>query len=101
MKLRYIALVGQVVALETKPDQFRRHLKAVMDRRRDKKGKGKVPADTNLNLFIPATEDSGSDDVDDILADMGAGETKLKFATRFAEVKDVKIFSKEIRGGKL
>ena len=101
MKLRYIAMVGQVVALETKPDQFRRHLKAVMDRRRDKKGKGKVPADATLNLFIPATEDSGSDDVDDILADMGAGETKLKFATRFAEVKGVKIFSKEIRGGKL
>ena len=101
MKLRYIAMVGQVVALEAKPDQFRRHLKAVMDRRKDKKGKGKVPADASLNLFIPTTDDSGSDDVDDILADMGAGETKLKFATRFAEVKDVKIFSKEIRGGKL
>ena len=101
MKLKFIALVGQVVAIETKPDQFRRSLKAVMDRRRDKKGKGKFPADTNLNFFIPATEDSGSEDVDDILADMGAGETKLKFATRFAEVKGVKIFSKEIRGGKV
>lgn len=101
MKLRYIAMVAQVVALEAKPDQFRRHLKAVMDRRKDRKGKGKVPADASLNLFIPATDDSGSDDVDDILADMGAGETKLRFATRFGEVKDVKMFSKEIRGGKL
>lgn len=101
MKLRYFAMVGQVVALEAKPDQFRRHLKAVMDRRKDKKGKGKAPADATQPLFIPATDDSGSDDVDDILADMGAGETKLKFATRFPEVKDVKIFSKEIRGGKL
>lgn len=101
MKLRYIGMLNQVMALEAKPDQFRRHLKAVMDRRKDKKGKGKAPADTSLGLFLPATDDSGSDDVDDILADMGAGETKLKFSTRFADVKDVKIFSKEIRGGKL
>ena len=101
MKLRYIAMMDQVMALETKPDQFRRHLKAVMDRRKDKKGKGKAPADPSFGLSIPALDDSGSDDVDDILADMGAGETKLKFSTRFAEVKDVKIFSKEVRGGKL
>lgn len=101
MKLRYIAMINQVMALETKPDQFRRHLKAVMDRRKDKKGKGKAPADATLGLYLPATDDSGSDDVDDILADMGAGETKLKFSTRFADVKDVRIFSKEVRGGKL
>ena len=101
MKLRYIAMINQVIALETKPDQFRRHLKAVMDRRKDRKGKGKAAADTSLGLFIHAKDDSGSDEVDDILADMGAGETKLKFSTRFADVKDVKIFSKEVRGGKL
>lgn len=101
MKLRYIAMINQVVALETKPDHFRRHLKAVMDRHKDKKGKGKAPAESSLGLFIPAADDSGSDDVDDILADMGAGETKLKFSTRFVDVKNVKIFSKEIRGGKL
>ena len=101
MKLRYIAILNAVVALETKPDQFRRHLKAVMDRRKDRKGKGKAPADGALSCFIPATDDSGSDDVDDILAEMGAGETKLKFNTRFSDVRDVKIFSKEIRGGKL
>ena len=101
MKLRYIAILNQVIALETKPDQFRRHLKAVMDRRRDKKGKGKAPADATLNLFNPQTDDSGSDDVDDMLADMGAGETKIRFTTRFPDVKDVKIFSKEIRLGKV
>ena len=101
MKLRYIAMMGQVMALETKPDHLRRHLKAVIDKRKDKKGKGKIPADATLNLFMPAVDDSGSDDVDDFLADMGAGETKLKFATRFTDVKDVKIFSKEIRGGRL
>ena len=101
MKLRFIAMMNQVMALETKPDQFRRHLKAIMDRRKDRKGKGKALADATLSLFLPGTDDSGSDDVDDILADMGAGETKLKFSTRFADVKDVKIFSKEIRGGKL
>ena len=101
MKLRYIAMLNQVIALETKPDQFRRHLKAVMDKRKDKKGKGKVPADATLNLFIPPTDDSGSDDVDEILADMGAGETKLRFSTRFVDVKDVKIFSKEIRLGRV
>ena len=72
-----------------------------MDRRKDRKGKGKAPADGTLSLLMPATDDSGSDDVDDILADMGAGETKLRFSTRFADVNDVKIFSKEIRGGKL
>ena len=72
-----------------------------MDRRKDRKGKGKAPADAALSLLNPATDDSGSDDVDEILADMGAGETKLKFSTRFADVKDVKIFSKEVRGGKL
>ena len=94
-------MINTVMALETKPDQFRRHLKAVMDRRKDRKGKGKASPDTPLSLFLPATDDSGSDDVDDILADMGAGETKLKFSTRFADVKDVKIFSKEVRAGKL
>ena len=101
MKLRYMAMNDQVIALESKPDQFRRHLKAVMDKRKDKKGKGKALADASPNLFVPGTDESGSDEVDDILADMGAGETKLKFSTRFVDTKDVKIFSKEVRGGKL
>ena len=100
-KLKYIAMLTQVIALETKPDHFRRHFKAMMVKKKALKGKAKIPPDNALNVFPPTTDDSGSDDLDDILAEMGAGETKIKFATRLMDVKDVKIFSKEIRGGKL
>lgn len=100
MKLKYIALTNQVIALESRPKQFPKRFKTLMGRRKDKKGKGKEPASA-LHDLMNQMDDSGSDDIDDVLSNMWAGETKLKFTTRFADVKDVKIFTKEIRSGRL
>lgn len=101
VKLRYLALADQVNSLETRPEQFRKHLKIVMERRKmaDRKGKGKA-----VDSFSPMDEpaDDASDrELDDVLAEVTAGEKKLRFSTRFDEVRGVKIFSKEIRSGKL
>ena len=47
------------------------------------------------------SDDSGSDDVDDILADTGTGETKLRLFTSAADGKHARAFLKEIRDGNL
>lgn len=94
VKLRYLALAEQVNSLESRPDHFRGHMKAA----RDKKGKGKaVERIPNGHL----TDDASEREIDDMLADVIAGEKKIRLATRFDDVKDVKIFSREIRTGRL
>lgn len=98
MKVKYIAMASTVIALEERPDLFSKHLRFVMERRKDKKGKGKALA----SLFSTTGEDdeSGSD-VNEVMADVMAGERRLKFPTSFSAVGNVKIFSKAIRGGTL
>lgn len=100
MKIKYIAIVSSVIALESKPEQFKRHLRRVMEFRKDKKGKGKAPADASSSL-LEQFEDSGSDEVEEAMADFMAGESKLRFTTSFGVADDVKIFSRQIRGGRL
>lgn len=102
MRIKYIALINQVIALESKPPEFIQTLRIIMDKNRnkDKKGKGKATTDA-VSTLLEALDDSGSEDGSDVLADVMAGGTKIKFTTNFSAVKDVKIFSKEIRGGKL
>lgn len=99
MKIKYIAMENSVIALEEKPDQFSKHLRMVIERRKDKKGKGKAPAYI-FNSLLNEDDDSGSD-VNEVMADVMAGERRLRFPTSFSAVDDVKIFSKEIRSGKL
>ena len=100
MRIKYIALVNQVVMLETKPPQFNKALQLVMEKRnRDKKGKGKATSDA-ISSLIEAFEDSDSDGSSEFLADVMAGDHKIRFASNFATANDVKIFTKEIRLGK-
>lgn len=98
MKIKYIAIADTVVAIESRPEQFKRHLTMVMDKRKNKKGKGKASGDTFSSLSF---EESGSDEVEDALAEVMAGESKLRIPTIFSAVDDVKIFSRQIRGGRL
>ena len=101
MRIKYIALVNQVVMLETKPPQFNKALQLVMEKRnRDKKGKGKATSDA-ISSLMEAFEDSDSDGSSEFLADVMAGDHKIRFASNFAATNDVEIFTKEIRLGKL
>ena len=101
MRIKYIALVNQVVMLETKPPQFNKALQLVMEKRnRDKKGKGKATSDA-ISSLMEAFEDSDSDGSSEFLADVMAGDHKIRFTSNFAAANDVEIFTKEIRLGKL
>ena len=101
MRIKYIALVNQVVMLETKPPQFNKALQLVMEKRnRDKKGKGKATSDA-ISSLMEAFEDSDSDGSSEFLADVMAGDHKIRFASNFAAANDVEIFTKKIRLGKL
>ena len=97
MRIKYIALVNQVVMLETK--QFNKALQLVMEKRnKDKKGKGKATSDA-ISSLMEAFEDSDSDGSSEFLADVM--NHKIRFASNFAAASDVEIFSKKIRLGKL
>lgn len=100
MKLKYIAIVNNVVAIESRPEQFNRNLTVAMERRKDKKGKGKASGDA-LSSFLEHFEDSGSDEVENALVDIMFGVSKLRIPTYFSAAGDVKIFSRQIRGGRL
>ena len=99
VKLRYLALADQVNSLESRPDHFRKHLKMVMEHEKDRKGKGKA---VDFLPSIDKEEDDASDrELDDVLAEVAAGEKRLRFSTRFDDIKAVRIFAKEIRTGRL
>jgi hypothetical protein len=100
MKLKYIAIVNNVVAIESRPEQFYRNLTTAMERRKDKKGKGKASVDS-FSSMVEDFEDSGSDIVENALVDVVFGVSKLRIPTYFAAADDVKIFSKQIRFGRL
>lgn len=101
MRMKYIAIVNSVVSLESKPKHMKDHLTvAMIEKRRDKKGKGKAPT-SNFSNLLDQFEESASDEAEEALAGIMAGETKLRIPRDFAELDDVKIFSKRIRTGKL
>ena len=100
MKVKYIALVSQVVMLETRPPQFNKALQLVLEKRnKDKKGKGKAVSDA-INTLMEAFEDSDSDGSSEVQADVLTGDHKIRFTSSFAVAADVKIFTREIRLGK-
>ena len=100
MKIKFIAMGNSVIALEDRPEQFGNRLRSMIERRKANKGKGKAPVAVSLYPLIADDDDSGSD-VNEIMYDVLAGERRLKFPTTFSAIHDVKIFTKEIRGGKL
>lgn len=94
-KLKYLALESRLGRIERKQDC----LESEAQRRkkmRKAKGKGKAKASEGISL----DDSSGSDDADD-LSDVANLETHLKFDDEFWEITEVKIFTKEIRTGKL
>ena len=102
VKLRYLAIGDQVSSLESRPDHFRKHLKMVMEHEKDRKGKGKAVDFLPSLEKLDREEEDGSDrELDDVLAEVAAGEKKLRFSTRFEDVKGVKVFAKEVRTGRL
>ncbi len=100
MKIKYIAIGNNVVAIESRPEQFNRNLTIAMERRKDKKGKGKASGDA-LSSFLEHFEDSGSDEVENALVEVMFGVSKLRIPTYFSAAADVKIFSKQLRGGRI
>ena len=100
MKLQYIAIGNSVILLTSRPEQFTSQQASLMGKRTDKKGKGKAPAD-HIGLLLEQSDESTSDDAEEALASVMAGESKLRIATKFGAVQDVKIFTRQIRTGKL
>ena len=96
MKIRYIAIANSVVSLESKPKYMKDHLTLAMEKRRAK-GKGKASTCWMLDHF----EDTASDEAEEALSSIMAGESKVRIPRDFAELDDVKIFSKQIRTGRL
>lgn len=102
VKLRYIAVGPHVYALERRPQHFRNHLKVVMNGRKpDRKGKGKAIDDVVPATAGEASYEASGCEADEILAGVTAGDKRLRFSTRFEDVKKVRIFAKDLRTGKL
>lgn len=94
-KLKYLALDSHLARIERKQDS----LESEAQRRkkmRKAKGKGKAKAAEGISL----ADSSESDEADD-LSDVANLETRLKFGDDFWEIVEVKIFTREIRTGKL
>lgn len=100
VKLRYLAMGEKVQLLEQRPLAFRTRLNIVMDRRRsdDKKGKGKAVDRFGDLDFIDHTSDR---ELDETLEAIPPEDRKRRFSTPINSVKGVRIFSKQIRSGKL
>lgn len=95
-KLKYLALESHLARIERKqdsPESEAQRRKKI----RKAKGKGKAKAAEGISL----DDSSGSDDADD-LSDVASLETRLKFGDDFWEImEEVKIFTREVRTGKL
>lgn len=100
VKLRYLALGEQVNSLETRPESVGRYLKRVVELEKDRKGKGKAVD------FAPSPMDKYDDISDQELEEMlveasSGGKKRHRFSTRFDDVKGVKVFTREVRTGRL
>ena len=96
MKIKYLAIQATVIMLESKPEQTK---KQWMPNSKKAKGKGKAPV--LFNDILEQYEEDVSDDIEVALAGMLAGESKVRRSVGIEHVKDVKIFSRSIRTGKL
>lgn len=101
MKLRYLSIANNVITIQSKLEQYGQHVAMVMKRRKDKKGKGKSKEDASMDMsyLLDNCEGSGSDD--DIVAELMAVERQLRTPTFFHTVHDVKIFTTQMRFGRL
>ncbi|KAL9131468.1 MAG: hypothetical protein Q9217_000616 [Psora testacea] len=103
LNIRYIA-IQDIVTEITGHKQFRKHLKRMMESRKpdgkvkepDKKGKGKA-LDPLLRDMV---NDEGLE-MDEKIEGVQTAQRKMRSARRFEEVRHIKIFSIELRSGKL
>ena len=101
--LRYIA-IGEFVTEMTGRQQYRSHMEKILERQAslregkqdDKKGKGK--AVDPIQMDIDETSDG---DIREKYSRVHSASRKMRATRRFEEIDSVKIFSKEIRNGKI
>lgn len=95
-KIKYLALENHMTSIERKPDYVKKYLEMKKERRQGWKGKGKA------KMAEPTSLDNSSDSDDlDEMAEITTMETRLRFGVEFWEAREVKIFRKEIRTGKI
>lgn len=97
-KIRYLALGDHMTSIERKIDSSRKYNDMKKERKQRLKGKGKGKA--NLPEVSSLDNSSDSDDIDE-MAENTTVETRLRFGVNFWEVRDIKLFRKDIRTGKL
>ncbi len=95
-KLSYVALGENVDRIERRPDQAKkRKIKKILESGIDRKGKGKA-----IDFLSPGQADTSDGELEDLLADMATSEARHR-TTYINEIKGVKVFTKEIRTGRL
>ena len=103
LNIKYIAIAENLIQISGHK-HFRKQLKKMMDNRSspekraraDAKGKGKAVEPVLMDL-----DDVSDDDMDEKLANVQLAQRKLRTARRFDEIKSVKVFSAELRAGRL
>lgn len=103
MKIRYIA-IHDIVTEISGHMQFRKQLKKMMEigkpdpkgKGGDKKGKGRAVDE----LVMDVTNDEEVE-MSEKMANLHSAQRKMRSARRFDEVRHVKIFSVELKSGKL
>lgn len=87
-----------MTSIERKPDFVKKFLDLQRERKQKSKGKGKGKAKVTESSSLDNSSDS--DDIDDI-AEITTVETRLRYGINFWEAKEIKLFRKDIRTGKL
>ncbi|KAL9102548.1 MAG: hypothetical protein Q9163_002327 [Psora crenata] len=103
LEIRYIA-IQDILTEVSGHKQFRKHLRRMMESRKpdkgkkgsDKKGKGKA-----VDPLLLDTVNEEDIDMNEKIENVQSAQRKMRSARRFDEVRHVKIFSLEVRSGKL
>ena len=102
LKLRYIAIADRATEISGHA-QFRQHLRRMIDGPEglevpstDRKGKGKAVETNSLQVEMPSDQE-----LDQTLSRIQAAQRKLRITRYIQEIQHVKVFSIEIRTGKL
>lgn len=97
-KIKYLALENHMTIIERKPDFVKKYFEMKKERKQKMKGKGKGKEKSSGVSSLDNSSDS--DDIDE-LAEITTVETRLRFGVNFWEVREIKMFRKHIRTGKL
>ena len=105
MKLKYIAVANTASTLDLQSHPSKTQSPNTASSQKDKKGKGKAPMGQPSLPWLDQSDGFSSDETEEALANTAISQQdkqrRLRFTTRFGAVDDVKIFSKQMRLGKL